>query len=53
MQESQISITPEFLKLIAEIDEFKGKWEALKHISPECLHRLRREPLPETSEAFC
>ena len=42
MQEPQISITPEFLRLIAEIDEFKGKWEALKHISPERLHRLRR-----------
>ncbi|HEY3134894.1 MAG TPA: DUF977 family protein [Blastocatellia bacterium] len=31
----------EVLKLIAEIDEFKGRWEALKTLSPERLRALR------------
>lgn len=30
------------LQLIAEIDEFKGKWEALRTLSPERLLALRR-----------
>jgi len=42
MRKPNISISQEFLKLIAEIDEFKGKWEALKNISPERLHQLRK-----------
>ncbi|MDF3034459.1 MAG: Bacterial regulatory protein AsnC family [Alphaproteobacteria bacterium] len=42
MQEPKIPVTQEFLKLIAEIDEFKGKWEALKNMSPERLHQLRK-----------
>ncbi len=37
-----IEITPEILKLIAEIDEFKGGWEALKHLSPERLNALKK-----------
>lgn len=37
-----VRITPEILKLIAEIDEFKGAWAALRRISPERLTRLRR-----------
>lgn len=35
-------ITPEILKLIAEIDEFKGAWAAIGRISPERLTSLRR-----------
>lgn len=35
-------ITPEILKLIAEIDEFKGQWRALKPLSPETLSQLRQ-----------
>ena len=42
MQEPNIPVTQEFLKLIAEIDEFKGKWEALKNMSPERLRQLRK-----------
>jgi hypothetical protein len=40
--------TPEFkltqieLKLIAEIDEFKGKWQALTSLAPEQLTALRK-----------
>ncbi len=42
MQEPKISITQDLLKLIAEIDEFKGRWEALKNLSPERLRQLRK-----------
>jgi Fic family protein len=31
----------EMLRLIAELDEFKGRWEALKTLSPERLRALR------------
>ncbi len=37
-----ITITPAILKLIAEIDEFKGAWTAIGRISPERLTALRR-----------
>lgn len=37
-----IAITPAILKLVAEIDEFKGAWTALGRISPERLTALRR-----------
>lgn len=37
-----ITITPEILKLIAEIDEFKGAWKALGRIAPDRLTALRR-----------
>ncbi len=42
MKEPKITVTQELLKLIAEIDEFKGKWEALKNMSPERLSQLRK-----------
>ena len=42
MEEPKIAVTQELLKLIAEIDEFKGKWEALKNMSPERLRQLRK-----------
>jgi len=41
MKLSHIEITPDLLKLIAEIDEFKGSWKVLKTLSPERLHSLR------------
>ena len=37
-----LSITQKTLKLIAEIDEFKGAWVAIGRISPERLSALRR-----------
>ena len=37
-----LAITPKTLKLIAEIDEFKGAWTAIGRISPERLTALRR-----------
>jgi Fic family protein len=38
----KLTITPEILRLIAEIDEFKGAWAAIGRISPERLTALRR-----------
>lgn len=37
-----LTITPEILALIAEIDEFKGAWRALGTLAPERLSALRR-----------
>lgn len=37
-----IEITQETLKIIAEIDEFKGAWRALGNLAPERLSSLRR-----------
>lgn len=37
-----IQITPEVLRLIARIDEFKGAWRALGALEPERLSALRR-----------
>jgi Fic family protein len=37
-----ITITPEILKLIAEIDEFKGGWKVMETLAPEKLTSLRR-----------
>jgi Fic family protein len=37
-----IKITPDFLALISEIDEFKGAWRALGTLAPERLKALRR-----------
>jgi Fic family protein len=39
---STISITPEVLSLIAEIDEFKGAWQALGRLAPEQLSALKK-----------
>lgn len=36
-----ITITPEILKLIAEIDEFKGRWTVIETLAPEKLTTLR------------
>ena len=37
-----LRITPEILRLIAGIDEFKGAWRALGTLAPERLRALRR-----------
>lgn len=40
--QTDFSVTHELLNLIAEIDEFKGKWTVLQNLSPEKLRALRR-----------
>jgi Fic family protein len=42
MTDIDIPITQELLLLIAEIDEFKGKWRALNTIAPDRLAALRK-----------
>ena len=37
-----ITITPEILKLIGEIDEFKGRWKVMESLAQEKLTTLRR-----------
>jgi Fic family protein len=39
---STLQITPVILNLIAELDEFKGAWQALGTLAPERLSALRR-----------
>jgi Fic family protein len=39
---SSLQITPELLALVAEIDEFKGAWRALRTLAPDRLSALRR-----------
>ena len=38
----EISITPKILKLIAEIDEFKGSWLSLGQLVPDRLTSLKK-----------
>ncbi len=42
MREPKITIGQDLLQLIAEIDEFKGRWQALKTMSPKRLQQLRK-----------
>lgn len=37
-----LQITPEILRLITRIDEFKGAWRALGTLAPDRLSALRR-----------
>lgn len=39
---TKLEITPVILRLISEIDEFKGQWKALERLTPERLSALRR-----------
>lgn len=41
-QTAALSITPEMLRLIGELDEFKGAWRAFRALAPERLAALRR-----------
>lgn len=42
MKEPKITVGQVMLQLISELDEFKGKWLALKTMSPERLQQLRK-----------
>jgi Fic family protein len=42
MKEPRLALGPGLVKLIAEIDEFKGRWEAFKTLSPDRLGALRK-----------
>jgi len=42
MREPKLILGADLVKLIAEIDEFKGRWEALKTLSPDRLSALRK-----------
>lgn len=42
MKDPKLALTPDFVKLIAEIDEFKGRWQALENLSPDRLKALRK-----------
>lgn len=42
MKEPRIALGADLVKLIAEIDEFKGRWEALRALSPDRLAALRK-----------
>jgi hypothetical protein len=35
MREPKLTFGPDLVKLVTEIDEFKGRWEALNPISPD------------------
>ncbi len=48
MIEPNIPLTQALVKLIAEIDEFKGRWEALKTLSPDRLNALRKMAMVES-----
>ncbi len=37
-----LTITPKILRLIAELDEFKGRWQVTAELTPERLSALRR-----------
>ncbi len=38
----QVALSPSLVKAIGEIDEFKGRWEALANLTPERLQGLRK-----------
>jgi hypothetical protein len=42
MKTHSLTISAEILRLIAEIDEFRGGWKALHSMTPERLEALRR-----------
>lgn len=48
MKTDSIQITPEWLTLIAEIDEFKGAWRSFSTLEPERLSALRHVAIIES-----
>lgn len=46
--DTSVTITPEMLKLIAQIDEFKGRWDALGAISRDRLTQLKKRATIES-----
>ncbi len=48
VREPKLVFGPELVKLVAEIDEFKGRWEALKTLPPDRLGALRKVATTES-----
>ncbi len=48
MSNYQVAITNEILNLISEIDEFKGKWQAINTLSPDRLKMLKKSATIES-----
>ena len=42
MDAPEIAVGPDILKLVAEIDEFKGAWRAFQNLAPDRLNALRK-----------
>lgn len=42
MREPRLRLGPDLVQLVAEIDEFKGRWESYKTVAPDRLTALRR-----------
>lgn len=42
MDTPKLQILPQYIKLISETDEFKGKWQALSSLAPDRLALLKR-----------
>lgn len=42
IREPHLILGPDLVKLIAEIDEFKGRWNAFRTLSPDRLNALRK-----------
>ena len=42
MKTHSLEITPDMLRLIADIDDFRGSWRTMKNLAPERLATLRR-----------
>ena len=49
MDLTSLIITPELLRLISEIDEFKGRWCVQSDQSPDRLQALRRVVIVEST----
>src|SRR3989344_9678697 len=48
MTKYKITITNEILNLISELDEFKGKWQAINTLSPDRLRMLKKSATIES-----
>ena len=48
MREPKLTLGPDLVRLVAEIDEFKGRWEALRTLSPDRLGALRKVAIIES-----
>ena len=48
MTDYKVTITNEILNLISEIDEFKGKWQAINTLSPDRLKMLKKSATIES-----
>ncbi len=42
MREPIVNITNDMLRLISEMDEFKGEWKAIGNLAPDRLHALKK-----------